>query len=239
MDSLQASLLRRVRACTHRYRHCYSCCLPWHACLACPPPHHLPVRLQVHRDIKCGNILLTESGEVKLADFGVSAQLTNTMSKRNTFIGTPHWMAPEVIQLSQYDGKVSGSTSSTGGGMWHKGHEGLHGWQQLYTPATRAQVPHYHAHAAPLVLCPSLPPFLDPLPTQVDIWALGISAIEMAEQYPPRWRINPNRVIFMVVRDPPPKLADRERWSLNFQDFVAQCLQKVGRGGWAGGQATG
>ena len=128
---------------------------------------------KVHRDIKCGNILLTEGGEVKLADFGVAAQLTNTMSKRNTFIGTPHWMAPEVIQASHYDGKV-------------------------------------------------------------DVWALGVSAIEMAERFPPRWKVNPNRVIFMVVKDPPPALADKERWSLTFQDYVAQCLHKV-RGGWGWG----
>lgn len=126
---------------------------------------YLHSRGRVHRDIKCGNILLTEGGEVKLADFGVAAQLTSTLSKRNTFIGTPHWMAPEVIQASHYDGKV-------------------------------------------------------------DIWALGISSIEMAERYPPRWRVNPNRVIFMVVRDPPPRLAEKERWTLAFQDFIAQCLNK-------------
>jgi serine/threonine protein kinase len=62
---------------------------------------------KVHRDMKCSNVLLTAGGCVKLADFGVSAQLTRTMSKRNTFIGTPHWMAPEVIQESRYDGKVN------------------------------------------------------------------------------------------------------------------------------------
>eukprot|EP00899_Mesostigma_viride_P029174 jgi/Mesvir1/9441/Mv09838-RA.1 len=124
---------------------------------------------RLHRDIKCGNILLTERGEVKLADFGVAAQLTHTMSKRNTFIGTPHWMAPEVIQESRYDGKV-------------------------------------------------------------DIWALGISAIEMAEVLPPRSNVHPMRVIFMISRDPPPRLQDKDRWSLMFHDFVAKCLVKDSQG---------
>ena len=50
----------------------------------------------------------------------------------------------------------------------------------------------------------------------------------MAEVTPPRWAVHPMRVIFMVSRDPPPRLADKDRWSLTFQDFVAQSLQKVG-----------
>jgi len=120
---------------------------------------------KVHRDVKCGNILMTNSGEVKLADFGVAARLTATMSKRNTFIGTPHWMAPEVIQESRYDGKV-------------------------------------------------------------DVWSLGISLIEMAEQFPPRWAVHPMRVIFMISRDPPPHLSDKDKWTLPMHDFIAQCLQK-------------
>ncbi|GJP43364.1 hypothetical protein CLOM_g2837 [Closterium sp. NIES-68] len=120
---------------------------------------------KVHRDIKGGNILLSDSGEIKLGDFGVAAQLTRTMSKRNTFIGTPHWMAPEVIQESLYDGKV-------------------------------------------------------------DVWALGITAIEMAEGLPPRSNIHPMRVLFMISREPSPTLEDPEKWSLLFHDFVAKCLIK-------------
>ncbi|KAI4964344.1 hypothetical protein ZWY2020_005905 [Hordeum vulgare] len=129
---------------------------------------YLHTIFKVHRDIKGGNILLTEQGEVKLGDFGVAAQLTRTMSKRNTFIGTPHWMAPEVIQESRYDGKV-------------------------------------------------------------DVWALGVSAIEMAEGMPPRSTVHPMRVIFMISSEPAPMLEDKEKWSLLFHDFIAKCLTKDAR----------
>ena len=58
------------------------------------------------QDIKSGNILLTDDGVAKLADFGVSAELANTFSKRQTVIGTPYWMAPEVIMNMSYDYKA-------------------------------------------------------------------------------------------------------------------------------------
>jgi len=59
-----------------------------------------------HRDIKCGNVLLTNDGHVKLADFGVSAELTNTINKRKTVVGSPFWIAPEVIREAHYDGRA-------------------------------------------------------------------------------------------------------------------------------------
>mmetsp|Transcript_49222 Transcript_49222/g.73199 ORF Transcript_49222/g.73199 Transcript_49222/m.73199 type:complete len:493 (-) Transcript_49222:21-1499(-) len=119
----------------------------------------------IHRDVKCGNVLLTTDGHCKLADFGVSAQLKNTVSKKHTLIGTPFWMAPEVIQEDAYDSKV-------------------------------------------------------------DIWSLGITAIEMAEGEPPFCNIHPMRAIFVIPNREPATLKNQAQWSSDFNDFIASCLVK-------------
>ncbi|XP_073696134.1 misshapen-like kinase 1 [Garra rufa] len=130
---------------------------------------HLHAHKVIHRDIKGQNVLLTENAEVKLVDFGVSAQLDRTVGRRNTFIGTPYWMAPEVIACDENPDSTYDYRS--------------------------------------------------------DIWSLGITAIEMAEGAPPLCDMHPMRALFLIPRNPPPKLKSK-KWSKKFIDFIEGCLVK-------------
>uniref|UniRef100_A0A8D2LJ42 non-specific serine/threonine protein kinase n=1 Tax=Varanus komodoensis TaxID=61221 RepID=A0A8D2LJ42_VARKO len=131
---------------------------------------HLHAHKVIHRDIKGQNVLLTENAEVKLVDFGVSAQLDRTVGRRNTFIGTPYWMAPEVIACDENPDATYDYRS--------------------------------------------------------DIWSLGITAIEMAEGAPPLCDMHPMRALFLIPRNPPPKLKSK-KWSKKFIDFIDNCLIKA------------
>ncbi|KAM8833432.1 TRAF2 and NCK interacting kinase a isoform 4-T4 [Synchiropus picturatus] len=130
---------------------------------------HLHQHKVIHRDIKGQNVLLTENAEVKLVDFGVSAQLDRTVGRRNTFIGTPYWMAPEVIACDENPDATYDFKS--------------------------------------------------------DLWSLGITAIEMAEGAPPLCDMHPMRALFLIPRNPAPRLKSK-KWSKKFQSFIDSCLIK-------------
>nr|XP_020478584.1 mitogen-activated protein kinase kinase kinase kinase 5 isoform X2 [Monopterus albus] len=131
---------------------------------------YLHSKSKMHRDIKGANILLTDNGDVKLADFGVAAKITATIAKRKSFIGTPYWMAPEVAAVEKNGG-----------------------YNQL-----------------------------------CDIWAVGITSIELAELQPPMFDLHPMRALFLMSKSSfqPPKLKDRNKWSTAFHNFVKLSLTK-------------
>ncbi|XP_032138804.1 mitogen-activated protein kinase kinase kinase kinase 2 isoform X4 [Sapajus apella] len=132
--------------------------------------HHLHSQGKIHRDIKGANLLLTLQGDVKLADFGVSGELTASVAKRRSFIGTPYWMAPEVAAVER------------------KG-----GYNEL-----------------------------------CDVWALGITAIELGELQPPLFHLHPMRALMLMSKSSfqPPKLRDKARWTQNFHHFLKLALTK-------------